>query len=70
MAIADWIRRHTARSVEKRVNEAYWEAYREGFEEARRGDFEEAYKQGYADAKAGKPKQPPINAPEDSSEST
>jgi hypothetical protein len=62
MAIADWIRRHTAKSVEKRVNEAR----------------QEGYGLGYADAKEGKPKQPPIKlqtkelimAPEDSSEST
>jgi hypothetical protein len=43
MAIADWIRRHTAKSVEKRVNEAR----------------QEGYGLGYADAKEGKPKQPP-----------
>ena len=51
MAIADWIRQHTAKSVQRRVEEAL----EKRLPEVRR----EAYRKGYADAQEGKPEQPP-----------
>ena len=52
MSIADWIRESTARKRERREQEL-----REAREEALR----EGYSQGYADAREGKPEQPPGN---------
>ncbi len=66
MAIADWIRKHTEKDLERRRQEARREGLQEGLQEGLR----EGYEQGYADAQAGKPKQAPSDAPGESSEST
>ena len=49
MAIADWIRKHTEKDLERRRQEARREGLQQG--------LQEGYEQGYADAQAGKPKQ-------------
>ena len=53
MAIADWIRRRT----EQNQKQLLQQGYEQGIQEGRR----EGYEQGYADAREGKPKQPPGN---------
>ena len=62
MAIADWIRASTARRRERWEREARErreQEFREAREEALREGLREGYFQGYADAREGKPEQPP-----------
>ena len=61
MAIADWIRQHTAKSVERRVEEALEKRLPEALEKRLGEVRREAYRKGYADAQEGKPEQPPGN---------
>ena len=59
VAIADWIRKHTERDLERRHQKARQEGLREG--------LREGYEHGYTDAQEGKPKQPPEDASSESS---
>ena len=54
MSIADWIRESTASKRERREQEL-----REARQEALQEGLREGYSQGYADAREGKPMQPP-----------
>jgi flagellar biosynthesis/type III secretory pathway protein FliH len=62
MAIADWIRKHTEKDLERRRQEARREGLQQG--------LREGYEQGYGDARAGKPKQAPSDDSEARPEST
>ena len=70
MAIADWIRKHTEKDLERRRQEARREGLQQGLQEGLQEGLRKGYEQGYVDAQAGKPKQAPSDAPGESSEST
>ena len=66
MAIADWIRKRTEKDLERRRQAARREGLREGRLEGRL----EGYELGYADARSGRPKEPPGDDSEARPEST